>query len=299
MRALFLALALAGCTAPTSSSDDDTVADSTDGTSDSTPAATESGETAESDVVLPEETGCDPDPDLLSDPANCGACARTCVLPRAEAACVEGACAIGTCASGWAHCDDDIVNGCETEITCVDLAPCTTTCGTEGTISCDDPCEGVCENPAETCNAVDDDCDEACDEGPIPGCRQGVHRSYRGGDGHRYNPSLPIAQSWGLESQDYFYLYAAAAVGLRPFFECRNGDGWFYSESNDCEGTGGPQATIGFISPVETCGAIPLYRVRNPNSGLYFYTKSAGERATVIGNGWQDEGIAGWVWNTP
>ncbi|MDO4538959.1 MAG: hypothetical protein Q4B54_12415, partial [Coriobacteriales bacterium] len=38
----------------------------------------------------------------------------------------------------------------------------------------------------------------------------------------------------------------------------------------------------------------PMYRLYNPNGGEHFYTASTGEKANLVGLGWQDEGV-GWT----
>lgn len=271
-------------------------------------AAPAPADTAPTVPLLPPDgdTGCGPDVDLLTDPRNCGACGITCVVPHAEGACVDGVCGAGTCDVGFADCDGDALTGCEHPIDCPSGTACPTTCGTEGAISCADPCTPVCAPPAEACNAMDDDCDGQCDQGAIPGCRVAIHRAY-GTKGHVFTPSLSEANAWGtLEAANFFYLYTDAAADLRPFFRCNKAGGRvFYTESNDCEMTGAPAATIGFIAPAPTgarpgtCGSVPLYRLRNEAAGLHFYTISAPERDAAVGNGWLDEGVAGYVWRAP
>ncbi len=67
--------------------------------------------------------------------------------------------------------DDD----CDTTIDegCCASGPCTTSCGTSGTTSCNpDGTTGPCMPPAETCNGADDDCDTTIDEGF--GCVRGA-----------------------------------------------------------------------------------------------------------------------------
>ncbi|MBL8680772.1 MAG: hypothetical protein JNK05_16455 [Myxococcales bacterium] len=51
---------------------------------------------------------------LSSNAAHCGACGRPCSFPNATASCVGGACVLGTCNSGFANCDGNPANGCET-----------------------------------------------------------------------------------------------------------------------------------------------------------------------------------------
>lgn len=245
--------------------------------------------------------------DLQADPNNCGQCGRSCVIPQATAACVAGECAMGACDAGYSDCDAMVTNGCETPIDCDAGMTCTTTCGSEGTVDCTDVCAGAagmpaCLPPAETCNVSDDDCDGACDQGPLPGCRVSVHRSYSPTLGHFYTTSLAEATSGdiALEAQDYFWLYTDAE-GIQPLFRCIKGNGkrWL-TTSIDCEGTAAPELTMGFISPDARCGSTPLYRLRNPGPDAHFYTTSAAERDNAVnGLGFADEGIAGYVWTGP
>ncbi len=253
------------------------------------------------------KTACDATcADLQTDPLNCGSCGRTCVVANGVSSCVAGECAVASCESGFADCDDDPLNGCELSVACQEGGACTTTCGSMGGLSCADACAPVCGALAESCNAVDDDCDGACDQGAIAGCRVPVHRAYNGANGHLFTTDLAEAQAWGLEAQNFYYLYAGAAADLRPFFRCAKGGtgNFFYTESNDCELTGAPLATVGFIAPQPmmgepTCGAMPLYRIYLPGNNWHFYTTSLAERDAAIGNGWQDQGLAGHVWAAP
>jgi hypothetical protein len=134
-----------------------------------------------------------------------------------------------------------------------------------------------------------------------------VHRAYNGTNGHLFTTDLAEAQAWGLEAQAFFYLYVDAAADLRPFFRCgKPGTGnYFYSESNDCEVTGAPLLTVGFIAPSPqpgqppTCGSVPLYRIYLPGNNWHFYTISAPERDAAVAGGWVDQGVAGYVFTGP
>lgn len=55
----------------------------------------------------------DEDFDLMTDVGNCGQCGIVCQNSNATNSCVAGQC-IPTCSSGWASCDGDGRNGCET-----------------------------------------------------------------------------------------------------------------------------------------------------------------------------------------
>jgi formylglycine-generating enzyme required for sulfatase activity len=52
---------------------------------------------------------------LSSDPSHCGACGRACTVANGTAACEAGACRVAACAMGYADCDGEMANGCETD----------------------------------------------------------------------------------------------------------------------------------------------------------------------------------------
>ncbi len=239
---------------------------------------------------------------LDSDPANCGECGISCVGPMSEASCEAGTCALGTCELGFADCDGTPDNGCEHAIDCNAGNACATSCGSTGTLGCADPCTPSCAPPAEACNALDENCDGVCDEGPLPGCRIGIHRA-TGAIGHFYTNSVAEVDGNGftMEAQDFFFVYPNAVDGLAPMFRCIKGGGRrFLTSSTDCEATGGPELTLGFMSPDERCGSIPLYRVYAPASDDHFYTTSLAERDNAIAMyGYQDQGITGYVFTGP
>lgn len=78
------------------------------------------------------DDGCESD--LQLDPANCGACRVACEPVNGTSTCERGTCAIA-CASGYADCDGNAANGCETQT--LDNAG---HCG-----GCNHTCEGRCE----------------------------------------------------------------------------------------------------------------------------------------------------------
>ena len=239
--------------------------------------------------------------DLDSDPANCGGCGIGCVGPMSDAACAAGTCTLGTCELGFADCDGAPANGCEHEIDCEAGDACATTCNSTGTLGCGDPCLPSCAAPAEICNALDEDCDGACDQGPLAGCRKGIHRA-TGSLGHFYSDSVAEIDGNGftMEAQDFFFVYASGVDGLVPMFRCiKAGGRRFLTSSTDCEMTGGPELTLGFMAPDDRCGAIPLYRVYAPASDDHFYTISLAERDNAIAMyGYQDQGITGYVFTS-
>ncbi len=51
---------------------------------------------------------------LQSDAGHCGACSTACSFAHGSAVCTMGSCALGTCDAGFANCDGNAANGCET-----------------------------------------------------------------------------------------------------------------------------------------------------------------------------------------
>jgi Putative metal-binding motif len=125
--------------------------------------------------------------DTGADPANCGACDNPCVLPNASATCSAGLCVLDSCESGFADCDGDATNGCETSTAgggcaCApgETQPCYSgPAGTEdvgpchgGTRTCDasgsawGACVGEVIPASDSClNSEDDDCDGVMNNG--------------------------------------------------------------------------------------------------------------------------------------
>jgi hypothetical protein len=178
---------------------------------------------------------------------------------------------------------------------------CATACGSGGTRRCGDGCAfGECTPPEETCNLADDDCDGACDEG----CRHPIHRSYNPAEhDHTYNADLSAAACCGnvLEAEGYFYLATTAVPGTTELFLCYVA-GWtdhFVSTSSACEGGAAVEGSLGYIATSPACGTVPLYRVFDPVGFDHMFTIWEAERATVLGLGWVDEGLAGYVWTSP
>ncbi len=88
-----------------------------------------------------------------------GQCGCTCSAPNASTSCSGGVCSISQCDAGWADCDGDVVNGCET-----DIRTSTNHCG-----ACNNPCNfthadaacvagqcvlGQCENGFANCDGI-------------------------------------------------------------------------------------------------------------------------------------------------
>lgn len=292
----------AGSTAPTSDDDDDDADESgddddSDGDDDDDDADDDDDGPVE--CTAPEVACGSICADLDTDPSNCGLCGRTCIIPNAEAGCAAGQCTLVSCDVGYSDCDGMLATGCEAPVDCSG-GPCMTSCGSTGSQQCDNSCEAICVAPVETCNAADDDCNEMCDEGPLPDCRVGVHRSNSPTVGHFYTTDLAEAMSgdFYIEAQDFFFVYTEAVGGLGPLFRCLKPNGRrFMTSSTDCEGMGPPELTVGFVSPDDSCGSTPLYRVFHAGNNHHFYTISAAERDNAVANlGYADEGVAGYVW---
>jgi hypothetical protein len=93
-----------------------------------------------------------------STPAHCGACGMACpAVTNGTAACSAGRCVVGQCTQGFADCDGDASNGCETNLntTLSDCGRCGNACNVEGgSAVC---AAGVCQRSA--CNMGRGDCD--------------------------------------------------------------------------------------------------------------------------------------------
>lgn len=125
--------------------------------------------------------GCETPLDLVS---SCGACGIVCSVPHATPACALGACAIGVCEAGRGDCDNDPLNGCETQITTpsncgacgavcnaldADVSCATGACGCSSACPSNlhGNCDGNCANGCETSLATFTDCD-ACGRACAP-----------------------------------------------------------------------------------------------------------------------------------
>ena len=87
--------------------------------------------------------------DFASDPANCGGCGVTCSFANAAARCSEGVCGVAACVDGYADCDSDPANGCETDL--ADPALCGGCGPLDGTP--DESC-GACDSGVWACGGV-------------------------------------------------------------------------------------------------------------------------------------------------
>lgn len=102
--------------------------------------------------------------DLTSDENHCGFCTNACALPNAASACSQGVCVVTTCNSGWANCDGNDKNGCETNIATdkSNCGACGKVCnGTNGVAGCaKGACNILCYNGFQNC---DGNADTGCE----------------------------------------------------------------------------------------------------------------------------------------
>jgi len=108
------------------------------------------------------DDGCETSLTTLTD---CGLCGSECAVTNASARCAEGECEFLTCNTGFADCDDDLSNGCETPLdTLTDCGACGQACtAPNGEPSC---AGGVCSTVTcgdgyANCNGDDGDGCEA------------------------------------------------------------------------------------------------------------------------------------------
>jgi hypothetical protein len=91
-----------------------------------------------------------------TDPNNCGGCGKVCNVPNATAACKAGACAVSQCNAGFADCNMNAADGCETNTNTnnSNCGACGHVCsGANGTETC---AGGVCT--VASCSAGFADC---------------------------------------------------------------------------------------------------------------------------------------------
>lgn len=125
-------------------------------------------------MCAPGFSDCDKDPKdgcevntQSGDPNNCGACGVKCTIANGTGACMNGMCVIGSCNTGFADCDMNPSNGCETNI--FDNDP--NNCGS---------CGKVCNIPNGAPGCMGGQCTIAacnmgftdCDNSPVDGCEK-------------------------------------------------------------------------------------------------------------------------------
>ena len=115
-------------------------------------------------VCSPETANCNGNPadgcevSINQDPKNCGACGTVCAFKNAGATCKAGSCQLGTCNQGFADCNLNAADGCETKLDqdIFNCGACGTVCsGVGGTPVCQaGKCQTVCKAGAGDCTAA-------------------------------------------------------------------------------------------------------------------------------------------------
>ena len=145
--------------------------------------------------------------DLASDPNNCGGCGAVCPAGAnaAEVVCAASTCAITTCAAGFADCDGDAANGCETVLgTDANCGACGDACTTAGATCGGGGTPGVCgaPPPADTCGGVCKPMGDLSFNGCADGC---VCSSLFEGVCVKYEPPPPVACGGECHPRDGFW----------------------------------------------------------------------------------------------
>ena len=141
------------------------------------------------------ETDVECETNVLTDPLRCGDCETVCELAHAEQSCVSGACQIGACVAPYDNCNNEVEDGCETNLTTseTDCGACGSECSddngvpscvaSECQIECNEgfrDCDGTRVNGCETSVGTDVEacgtCTTVCPivPGETPWCRNGV-----------------------------------------------------------------------------------------------------------------------------
>ena len=128
---------------------------------------------------------------------HCGFCNNPCTLAHATASCSAGKCAVASCTAGWANCDGNDANGCETQLnTTTNCKSCGDTCSggpnvisascgptacivfcTPGFSNCNGSASDGCEAQLATdplhCGSCAKNCSTGAPAGTQPGCSAG------------------------------------------------------------------------------------------------------------------------------
>jgi hypothetical protein len=104
---------------------------------------------------------------------------------------------------------------------------------------------------------------------------------------HQHHGLVPVYRYWKDDNHDHFYTANAGEIGATNVGQAGN-------HGYKCEGI------LGYVSPTEFYGSIPIYRYWHDQSHDHFYTSNQAEIGTThvgqVGNhGYKCEGILGYV----
>ncbi|MFO0604471.1 MAG: hypothetical protein U0324_14920 [Polyangiales bacterium] len=171
--------------------------------------------------------GCEAD--LERSTASCGACGRACVVPHGAASCTVGVCGVAACDAGFADCDGNPANGCETDLGAspANCGACGRACSIRnGAAGC---AGGACA--VAECNPGFAD----CDGNPANGCEANLQAD----EGHCGGCGRACALPGGVN---------ACVRGACAVTSCAAGLG-------DCDGNAGNGCEVALDTSLLHCGA--------------------------------------------
>jgi len=197
--------------------------------------------------------------DTQTDAHNCGTCSTNCTAlsHAAQSTCSGGACQL-VCDQGYANCDGNPSNGCETDITT------TTNCGTCG-VACrdDETCQsGSCQCPdgtkacSGTCTTIGtntncSDCNDVC--GAAKSCQSGSCQCEAAG----YTSCTPGGSCEPIPSgRCYYFLIDRYVEWDASYCGCKGADGCHPGGGNG-SGGGCYKWTVGPDDPFTAWPAQP------------------------------------------
>jgi hypothetical protein len=102
------------------------------------------------------------------------------------------------------------------------------------------------------------------------------------------------------------YVMTSQVDGTAPLYamsNSSNGDYFYTTDPNERESAMNSRGyqergIAGYVATSQQSGTVPLYRMLNTSNGQHFYTIESSERAKLLGQGFKDEGVAGYVWQS-
>ena len=131
---------------------------------------------------------------------------------------------------------------------------------------------------------------------------------YRGlsGGNHIYSTNANDVSANGARSEGVAgYVASSQVEGTVPLYRLSNsaGDNVLTTDANlksSLQSQGyQDNGVVGYVASTQLAGTQPLYQLSSANGANHFYTTSASEHAQVLGGGWRDQGISGYIWTQP